>query len=309
MTDLNGASIAIGALLGSQTTTRTVTSVGSTTETYEFSASVPGIDVTAVPSSFTIAPGATQTVELTLTVAGAPLNTFATGFVTWTSIDHVVRSPVAVRPAQINADAEVDGLADGAGDGSVDVDVEFGYDGAYVASVSGLAAGLSGSGNITGPQGNLQFFCVDLAATTHFRAAMFDEDTSDPGADDLDLRLFHAATDCATFDISFVGSSGGATSEEVIDAAGLPAGGYVVVVDYFAASNGTDTDYTIWFQPVYGNEGNTAVNAPPAAVLGTSGIVTVDYTGLAPTRNLGILHHEDGGGEIARTILDIDARP
>ena len=48
-TDLNGASIAIGALLGSQTTTRTVTSVGSAPENYTFSASVPGIDCECQP--------------------------------------------------------------------------------------------------------------------------------------------------------------------------------------------------------------------------------------------------------------------
>jgi len=50
------------------------------------------------------------------------------------------------------------------------------------------------------------------------------------------------------------------------------------------------------------------VTAPASAVLGAEGTVTVDYTGLAPTRNLGVLHHMDGGGEIGRTILDIDAR-
>ena len=70
----------------------------------------------------------------------------------------------------------------------------------------------------------------------------------------------------------------------------------------------TDTDYNLWFQPVLGDEGNTTVTAPGAAVLGSSDVVTVDYTGLAPTRNLGVLHHADGSGEIARTILDIDAR-
>ena len=147
-----------------------------------------------------------------------------------------------------------------------------------------------------------------MPATTHFRAALFDEDTSSPGLDDLDLRLF-VASDCATFGgLTFVGGSGGPTSNEVIDLPDGPAGAYIVVVDYFSAANGTDTDYTVWFQPVFGDEGNTAVTAPPAAVIGTSGTVTVDYSGLVPTRNLGVLRHEDGSGEIARTILDIDAR-
>lgn len=311
-TDLNGASIAIGALLGSQTTTRTVTSVGSTTETYVFSVSVPGIDVTASPSSFTIAPGATQTVDITLAVDGAPVNTYATGFVTWTGdMGHVVRSPVAVQPAQINADAEIDGVADGSGDGSVEVDVEFGYTGAYTASVSGLLDSMStGVVNLTGPQGNSDLWCIDFPANAHVRIATFDEDTSDPGADDIDLDVLRGNADCATtaFFVARYGSSGGATSEEVVDISNGPAASYFVFVDFFASSNGTDTNYNLWFQPVFGDEGNTTVTAPAAAVLGDSGTVTVDYTGLVPTRNLGILHHEDGVGEIARTILDIDAR-
>ncbi len=185
--------------------------------------------------------------------------------------------------------------------------VSFGYDGAYFASVSGLEPSLSASDNITESDG-LHIWCVDLPANTHFRAALFDEDTSSPGADDLDLRLFLAATDCATFDISQVGASGGATSEEAIDLPNGPAVGYVVVVDYFAAAVGTDSDYTLWFQPVFGDNGNTSVTAPASATLGTTDTVTVDYAGLAPTRNLGVLHHDDGSGEIARTILDIDAR-
>jgi len=307
--DLNVASISVGALAGTQTVTRTVTNVGTVSEAYTFTYSLPGVDVVATPSSFVVAPGASQTYELALTTAGAPVNSYTTGFIYWTGdASHTARSPIAVRPVTVATPAEVDGVADGAGDGSVDVPIVFGYDGAYAASVSGIAASFSGSDNITSGDG-LHIWCADLPANTHFRVAMFDEDTSDPGADDLDLRLFLAGTDCETFDlVAQLGASGGLTSEEIIDVSNGPAGGYVVVVDYYAASNGTDTDYTVWFQPVFGDEGNTLVTAPGSAVLGASDTVTVDYTGLAPTRNLGVLIHEDGGGEIARTILDIDAR-
>jgi hypothetical protein len=79
-------------------------------------------------------------------------------------------------------------------------------------------------------------------------------------------------------------------------------------VDFYAASNGTDTDYNLWIQPVFGDDANTSITAPPGAVLGASDTVTVDYTGLGATRYLGVLHHDDGSGEIGRTILDIDAR-
>jgi subtilisin family serine protease len=312
--DLNLPSIGIGDLVGSQTITRTVTAVYNSNgnKTFHVSVDAPaGIDVSVSPSTIKLRKGDSASYEVTFTTtAAATLDEWAFGSLTWADDDdnYAVRSPIAVRPTAFATADEVDGVADGAGDGSVDVPVAFGYEGDYSASVSGiLASGSTGPQNITGPQGNLAIFCIDLPAMTHFRLSTFDEDTSDPGADDIDLRLF-LATDCATFDIAQIGASGGATSQEVIDIADAPAGGYVAVVDYFAASNGTDTDYNLWFQPVFSDEGNTSVTAPASAVLGTEGTVTVDYTGLAPTRNLGVLHHMDGSGEIGRTILDIDAR-
>ena len=310
--DLNLPSIGIGDLIGEQTITRYVTAVYNNKGKKTFHVSVdapPGIDVSVSPSTIKLAKGATTTYEVTFTVNGdATIGEWAFGSLTWADDDgnYSVYSPIAVNPSAFSAPAEVDGVADGSGDGSVDVPVIFGYEGAYSATVTGLEASFYGTDNITSGDG-LHIWCVDLPAMSHFRASMFDEDTSDPGADDLDLRLF-LATDCATFDIAQIGASGGATSEEVIDIPNAPAGGYVVVVDYYTASNGTDTDYTVWYQPVFGDNGNTSVTAPASAVLGASGTVTVDYTGIAPTRNLGVLHHADGSGEIATTILDIDGR-
>jgi len=312
--DLNMASIGVADLIGSQTVTRTVTSVANNNGNKTFNVSVDapvGIDVVVSPSSITLKAGESADYSVTFTVTGAAaLDQWTFGSLTWADngSNYSVRSTVAVRPTAFSTVSEVDGSADGAGVGSVDVPVEFGYDGIYSADVAGLAASFStGPVNLTGPQGNLTFFCVDLPAMSHFRLAMFDEDTSDPGSDDLDLRLF-LATDCATFDIAQVGSSGGVTSNEVIDLSNAPAGGYVGVVDFFSASNGTDTNFNLWFQPVFGDAGNTSVTAPASAVLGSSGTVTVDYSGVVPTRNLGVLIHSDGVGEIDRTVLDIDAR-
>jgi subtilisin family serine protease len=311
--DLNLASIGIAELAGSQTVTRTVTSVANNNGNKSFTVSVdapPGIDVSVNPSTIKLKKGESATYQVTFTATDtAVLDEWVFGSLTWThGGEYSVRSPIAIRPVAFAAPSEVDGVADGAGNGSVDVPVQFGYTGDYTASVSGLTAGLSAPGNITGPQGNLDIYCFDLPAMSHFRTALFDEDTSSPGADDLDLRLFYAPGGCGVFDIAFVDSSGGATSDEVIDWPNAPAGGYVVVVDYYAAANGSDTDYRVWYQPVFGDAGNTMVTAPAGATVGTSATVTVDYNGLVPTRNLGVLHHEDGVGELARTILDIDAR-
>lgn len=311
--DLNLPSIGIGELIGVQTITRTVTAVYNNNGKKNFKVSVdapPGIDVSVSPSSFKLRKGQSIDFEVTFsTNEDAIFDEWTFGSLTWSGGPYTVRSPIAVRPISIITEDEVDGAADAAGDGSVDVPVTFGYSGDYTASVSGLAASLSASGNLTGPQGNYTGYCVDLPANTHFRAAMFDEDTSDPGADDLDISVYLALPDCATGPlVALLGSSGGPTSEEVVDVPNGPAGAYVVFIDYYDSSNGTDTDFTIWYQPVFGDESNTTVTAPGSAVGGASDIVTVDYTGLLPTRNLGVLHHIDGSGEIARTILDIDAR-
>jgi len=337
--DLNLPSIGIGDLVGAQTVTRTVTSVSDDKghKNYKVSVDAPaGIDVYVSPSKLKLRSGESASYEVTFTVTdAATLDDWAFGSLTWEAGGkgskkgkkskgkkskkskgskkgkYSVRSPIAVRPTAFSTEAEVDGVADVSGNGSVVVPVAFGYTGDYSASVSGIDAGFSvGPVNITGPQGNLHIWCADLPANAHFRLATFDEDTSSPGADDIDLRLFLAATDCDTFDISQIGASGGATSEEVIDIANGPAGGYVAVVDYFSAANGTDTDYKLWFQMVLpGSAGNNTVTAPASATTGNSDTVTVDYTGLAPTRNLGVLHHNDGSGELDRTIIDIDARP
>ena len=96
--DLNAASLAIGALSGRQTVTRTVTNVGRQAETYAVREDVAGVDVVAEPATFTIAPGGTQTLRLTLTRTDARPGSWATGSLTLRSSEHTVRMPVAVRP-------------------------------------------------------------------------------------------------------------------------------------------------------------------------------------------------------------------
>ena len=306
--DLNLASIGIGDFIGSQIVTRIVTSVSP--DGTEFTASVaapPGVDVVVDPSVFTLNEGDTRTVTMTFTGNAALVpGEWTFGSLTWNndSGQTPARSPIAIRPLLISADDEVD--ASGT-DGSVDISVEFGYTGAYSAVLSGMLESLGITDSVA-TDNLLDAFCIDLPAHTHFRFATFDADTTPAGAD-LDLRLFYADDGCAGVNpLVFLGSSGGATSEEVVDVADPAAGGYFVVIDYFSSSTGT-IDYTAWVQPVFGDNLNTVVTAPPSAVSGASETVTVDYAGLTGgTRHLGVVQHEDGVGEIARTIIDIDTQ-
>jgi len=162
--DLNLASIGIGDLVGTQTITRTVTSVANNNgwKTYNVSVDAPsGIDVSVSPSAVTLKPGMSASYEVTFTVTGAAnLDEWAFGSLSWDRpAGYAVRSPIAVRPTAFSTADEVDGVADGSGDGSVDVPVAFGYDGDYSASVSGVLDGLDTPvTNITGPQGNLDIW-------------------------------------------------------------------------------------------------------------------------------------------------------
>ena len=303
--DLNVASIAIGILPGSQTITRTVTNVGDANETYEFSYSLPGVDVVASPSSFTIAPGESVSFDLTFTAAGAPFNSYVTGFIYWTGdLGHVVRSPVAVRPTAVSAPALVEGDVDGDGNGSVDVPVDFYYTGTYNAALEGIAEEFTLVSSTLTPPGTA--WCVGLPELTHLRVATHDADVGNPGLDDLDLRVY-VNSGCSFNGAELLGSSGGFTSEEVVDVPNSPAGVYILVVDYYAGPDGS-IDYALNLNLVLGDDGNGSVaSAPASAVNGTSGEVTVDYAGLNPGGyNLGVLIHENADGEVGRTVIEID---
>ena len=263
--------------------------------------------MTANPSSFTIAPGESQTFELTFTANQAPFNAYATGFVYWTGDDgHVVRSPVAVRPTALLAPAVVDGVVDGNGDGSVDVPVDFFYTGTYNAVLEGFAEEFTLLSSTLTPPGTA--WCVGLPALTHLRVATHDADVGNPGADDLDLRVY-VNSGCSFTGAVQLGSSGGFTSEEVVDVPNSPAGVYILVVDYYSGPDGS-IDYALNLNLVLGDEGNGSVAlAPASATNGTSDNVTVDYNGLnLGGYYLGVLKHENADGEVGRTLMDVNTQ-
>ena len=137
--NLNYPSIAIGALAGSQTVMRTVTNVGSASETYTFSSTgLAGITV-GFPGAFTIAPGATKSFSITFTASGAALNAYVEGAIVLTgSNGHVVRSPVVLRPVALAAPAQVSGT----------YNVTFGYNGPFTADARGLVPAAKTPGSV-----------------------------------------------------------------------------------------------------------------------------------------------------------------
>src|SRR5262245_41031202 len=129
--DLNGASLAIGDLPGTETLTRKVTNVTNTAATYNSSVSgMVGVTAVVTPSSLTLAPGETKSFTVAFTRTTAALNSYSadsSGQLTWTQTaggSHTVRIPIVTRPVALAAPAEVIGTSSG-----ITYDVKTGYTG------------------------------------------------------------------------------------------------------------------------------------------------------------------------------------
>lgn len=286
--DLNVPSIAIGDMPGAQTVKRTVTNVSGEKEKYTFSYSgLAGITVTPSISSFTVEKGRSKTYTVTFTNAGAPLNTYAGGYVTWTgNKGHVVRIPVVIRPVLFSAPATVSGS----------YSVKFGYTGAFTATARGLVPAATFGGSImTGEQ---QVYVVDIPAnSTYARFSLFDADTT-PGSD-LDLYVFNSA-------FAQIGGSGGGTSDEEVNLVNPAAGTYYVMVDGFGTAD--PSTYTLYTWTLGdAATGNMTVTAPASATVGTVGAIGLTFSGLTPgVRYLGSVAYSGVAGLPAQTIVRVN---
>jgi len=287
-TDLNQASIGIGGLAGTQTVPRRVKNVGSTAATYNASASVPGITVSVVPSSLTLAPGETGTFNVTFTRDTAPLDSWAKGALTWSDGSHNVRIPVTIRPVAIAAPAEVHG--DASASGSVTFTVKPGITGPLDSSVVGLVgvtptadSVVSGAFDINNPVADADTKKYSVTVPAGTAVARFSELAPD-GAD-LDLFVYKGTT---LVDLS----ASGAASEQVT-MLNPAAGTYDVYVNGFTTPGGS-TAYTISnFVVPDTDAGNASVSPDPAAA--TQGVpldLTASWTGLdAAKRWFGLIRY------------------
>lgn len=315
--DLNLASIGIAELAGAQTVRRTVTNVGPA-GTYNVSVDAPaGIDVVVSPPSLTLGAGEFATYEVTFTTAGATLDQWAFGSLTWSDGTHGVRSPIAVKPVALAAPDEVLGTGTA---GSLNYDITFGYTGDFAAEPHGLIPADEQPNSVVDDPANdintalstgvgVTFHTVDIPAGTEYaRFSLFDDYTD--GDDDLDLYIFGPCT--AT--CPFVGGSGSPTSAEEVNIVGPAPGTYLAVVHGWQ-TDGPDANYTLFAWALgAADEGNMTVTAPSSATLGATATVTVDWTGLtAGTKYLGSLTYHNvaspGGytdGLIDFTLVRID---
>jgi subtilisin family serine protease len=307
--DLNQASLAIGDLAGTETLTRKVTNVGSSTATYNASVSgMSGVTTLVTPSLLTLAPGATASYTVTFTRTTAALNAYSTpssGQLTWTDGTHVVRSPIVTRPVALAAPAQVNGTG-----GDINYTVKFGYDGPFTATARGLVPADTFAGNVAddpgdsfspGGPGTTSFDVVVPAGTTNARFSLFNANTD--GADELDLYVYR----CPCTPGTLVGSSGGGTADEQVNLVNPTAATYRVWVHGFA-TDGPDSNFTL-FAWVLGSTdaGNMTVTAPATATTGTTGNISLSFSSLAPaTKYLGSVAYGGTAGMPNPTIVRVD---
>ena len=298
--DFNGASIAIGALAGMQTVTRRVTNVGSTSANYTASVTgLAGITTTVSPASFALAPGATQVFTVTFTRTTATVNAYTGGQLTWSDGTHSVRSPIVVRPVALAAPAQVSGTG-----GPINYTVAFGYTGAFTASPRGLVPATQATGSVaddpadsfspTGP-GVTSFPITIPAGTTLARFSLFDANVTP--ASDLDLYVANPAG-------TLIAGSGGATSAENIDLSNPAAGTYTVYVHGYEVTGTANFTLFSW-NVSSASAGNMTVTAPAAATTGTTGTITLNFSGLLPaTKYLGSVFYSGSAG-MTPTIVSV----
>jgi hypothetical protein len=313
---LNMPSITLNNVLGTQTVSRTVTNVGATSATYSATASITGYSAVVSPTSFTVAPGKTQTYSVTLTRGNAANNVWQYGSVTLTDGTHNVRIPMQARSGQlIVAPALISATTASA---MRLVTVTTGFAGKMTAATGGLKPVTrtaltvnetpSGSADTiaqvtaTCNAGNSGVNIVPFSFPANTIAARFETFNRDTDGDqDLDLALLK--------DGVVVGYSGNAGANEAITLASPPAGDYKLCVIGYAIANGVSSDYTLSSAVVSrADTGTVKVSLPSKVYSASTASVGVSWSGLAAgTRYLGGVQLLDlNGATAATTLLNVE---
>lgn len=302
--DLNQASIAIGAMAGVKTVTRRLTNVSDSALSLDASVSgLSGITVSVSPSTLLLDVGETKEFEVSFTNDGAALNSYTGGFLIWSGEGYTARSPVVVRPVALAAPAEVIASAEGSS-----YPITFGFNGNFTATARGLAPAVIFDGTVD-QDPDQAFSPNDLAGTvllrvnvpagtTYVRFGLFDADVA--VGSDIDLYVYRPGG-------SYVGGSGNGGSDEQVNDSTPQAGDYYVFVHGWGLPEGTSQFKLYSWAVGNADVGNMTVTAPGSAIVGITDYVTLSFNGLAPaTRYLGRIVYSGASGMPAPTVISVD---
>jgi subtilisin family serine protease len=307
--DLNSPSIGVAQVAGTQTITRSVTSVAGTPGPTTYTATVEapaGFDVSVSPATLTLSPGETASFEVSISNAGnAPLGAWRFGSLTWSGGDYTARSPIAVAASAFDSPA----LVQAAGrNGRAAFGVQFGYTGGYDARGHGLAPREITRGSVA-QDPNQEFSPTDPVGVTAHRfrtrrtAYMRWELTHPNNAVDLDMYLFRGNTQIA--------ASGSGGTDELIELT-LPRNGvYTLFVHGWQTVASPREQYRLrHWQVSRRTGGSLAVRREPArAVLGETGQVRVAWRGVRPgPARFGAVSHHRAGRVLGLTLVRVTPR-
>jgi subtilisin family serine protease len=309
--DLNYPSIGVADLAGTQTVTRTVTSVASESgwRTYTVSVDAPdGFDVTVEPSTFMLKKGQSATYAVTITNVSAPLGSWRHGSLTWSeNTGHYdVYSPISVKASLFDAPPEIGGTGE---TGSASFDVTFGYAGSYAAAPHGLEPATVTTDNVLQDpdqsfdpgDGYSNPHPFTLSGAALFRIAMPPEAT-EPDAD-LDIFL-----EDPTGAIVATSTAGG--TNELIDVVSPMNGTWIVWIHGWSAPGG-DSDYDLYTWAISATPGGslTVDSAPTSATIGSVESIDIGWTGAtAGGWHLGAVSHTGDSGLMGLTLINVDNR-
>jgi subtilisin family serine protease len=313
--DFNNPSIAIGALTGSQTVTRTVTNITDHKVTYSARVTAPaGYTASVSPKTLVMKAGAAATFHVTLTRTTGSFTAYSFGDLRLVGNGRVVRSQIAVKAAQLAAPGEVTGTGT---TGSTVIQARAGYTGTLTAQAYGLVPAAKNAQSLgqdpTGfdpanpnvHPGVLRTDFTVPAGTVLARARTFASDY--PTGTDVDLFVYKNTGGTLTL----AGQSAGGTADETVNL--TAPGDYSAFVDVFAlpapATSATVTCYT-WSVSAADNNSNNITAAPPtqAVTSASPAPVTVTWNGLSSaTHYLGYVDLGDGTSTIARTVVSVDS--
>ncbi len=323
-TDLNLPSIAIAQLVGSETTTRTFTSVDSDEVTWTSSIDgLAGIDVT-LPASVTLTAGEVESWDVTFTRDGAALDEWVQGGIVWTAGDgRTVRLPVVLKPAQLGFPSQVTASV-ATETGLVEWDVKSGYDGVLSADGYGLAADnvLAGQFVAQDPDQDIatdtftsgvKVYDYTLGANVRYFAAGTAGNTTTPGSD-LDVFLFYDAGNNGFTFSDLVALSADGDSDEIVELVNPAAGNYRLVIHGWGTPGGGGSSYDLhqWIVDQGSADTGTLVATagagdPAAVVTGAMVGIDANVSGLTTVGQYrGIVTYRDAGGSLGTTVLIVN---
>jgi subtilisin family serine protease len=296
---LNLASITGANVVGTQTFTRTLTNKGTLPRAYSAAATVPGFSASVTPSSFSIAPGASQTVAVTVTRTSGAIGTWQFGELVLSGDDGVnLRSPVTVRPQAFVAVAEIN---DTRTVGTKVYTVGAGYTGPFAVVATGMVPATRFSGTVD-LNGQVCFPFEVPAGAKQLRAQMFNSETGGGAASDIDLLIVRNG--------ALVGLGAGGTSDElVVLNAPVASTNYQACADGFSPAGGSATfTINVWVVPAVVTPKTLNAFGPAQVVTGGVASVGTSWNVPAGNRFLGLVEHKQGaaGAVLSTATVFID---